>query len=223
MAVCQTPDVIVANLHRMGRLPILPVSAAVAAVALASTPGLAAAKLSERRDHGAAVSFPLLALPAKSSAATPAAHYSHSSHESHSSHYSHYSGTHNSHASHSSHSSHTSHFSGSPVSTAPTPTPTPSQTTATPQPSSPAASSRGHGHGHGHRHGHGPLKASLRHHRSASPSSVPTSPVGTISPRLTGNHQNNTDSGGADTAVGVVVLAAGITVYIIYRRRKQPR
>src|SRR5579862_7412271 len=103
----------------MGRLSILPMSAAVAAVALAATPGLAAARPPERRDHGAAVSFPLLALPAKDGGASPAAHYSHSSHESHashSSHSSHISGAHNSHASH---SSHTSHFSSSPASPAP--------------------------------------------------------------------------------------------------------
>jgi hypothetical protein len=188
----------------MGRLPILPVSAAVAAVALAATPGLATAKLPERRDHGAAVSFPLLALPAKGSAATPAAHYSHSSHESHSSHYSHYSGTHNSHASHSSHSSHTSHFSGSPVS----PTPAPSQTTASPQPSSATASPSAHA----------PSKPGLRHHKSASPSSIPRSPVATFSPKPTGN--DNSGDTGAGIAVGVVALA-GMTVFIIYSRRRR--
>jgi hypothetical protein len=67
------------------------------------------------------------------------------------------------------------------------------------------------------------LKVRLRHHKSASPSAIPSSPIATISPRLTGHHHNSSDSGAADTAVAVVVLAAGLTVYIIYRRRKQPR
>jgi hypothetical protein len=193
----------------MGRLPILPVSAAVAAVALAATPGLATARPPERREHTAAVSFPLLALPSKNGSVTPAAHYSHSSHESHSSHISHISGAHNSHASH---SSHTSHFSSSPVS--PTPTPTPSQTTASPQPSSPNATTSSPAHR--------PAKPGLRSHKSASPSSVPSSPIATISPRLTGNHNSNDPGTGADIAVGILTLA-GVTVYIIYRRRKQPR
>lgn len=184
----------------------------MAAVALAATPGLAMAKPSERRDHGAAVSFPLLALPAKGGGVTPAAHYSHSSHESHSSHISHYSGTHNSHASHSSHSS---HFSSSPASPSPTPTPTPRQTTATPQPSSPTATTPSHAHGQP-----GP---GLRHHKSASPSSVPRHPIKTISPKLTGNHDGGGPGAGADAAVIVVVLATGLTVYIIYRRKKHPR
>ncbi len=188
----------------MVRLPILPISAAVASVALAATPGLAAAKPLEGRDHGVAVSFPLLALPAKGGGPAPAAHYSHSSHESHSSHYS---GSHNSHASH---SSHTSHFSSSPVS--PSPTPAPTQITASPQPSSPTATTSA------------PVRASskpgLRSHKSASPSGVPRSPIATFSPRPAGN--DNGDGPGGDVAIGVVVIA-GVTVYIIHRRRRRPR
>jgi hypothetical protein len=65
------------------------------------------------------------------------------------------------------------------------------------------------------------LKARLRHHKSASPSSIPSSPIATISSRPTGNHDS---SSAPDTAVTVIVLAAGLTtVYIIYRRKKKPR
>ena len=78
----------------MKRSPILPVGAAVAAVALSASPGLAVAKPVDKRDQNGAVSFPLLALSTGDHSAKPTGHVSHSSHVSH------YSSSHNSHASH---------------------------------------------------------------------------------------------------------------------------
>ena len=58
----------------MGRPPILPVSAAVAAVALSASPALAAVTPTERHKGDAAVSFPLLALREATSTVRPSGH-----------------------------------------------------------------------------------------------------------------------------------------------------
>src|ERR1700729_597436 len=98
----------------MKRSPILPVGAAVAAVALGASPGLVAARPVDKRDQNGVISFPLLALRVADHAEKPSGHFSHSSHVSHSSHYS---------SSHNSHASHASHFSSVPPSPSPSPTP----------------------------------------------------------------------------------------------------
>jgi hypothetical protein len=197
----------------MGRSPILPMGAAVAAVALAASPGLPAVRPSERREYHEAVAFPLLALAVRSGSPMISSHYSHYSHASHSSHYSHYSGSHNSHASHYSHNSHASHFSTSPYTPPPSPSPTPTFSTATPRPHSPTATPT-------------TSAATSKHpkpaqHKSASPTSIP-SPIVTISPRLTNGHATGNDDAGGEVAIAVVLLA-GCTAIVIYGRRRRNR
>lgn len=200
----------------MKRPPILPLSAAVAAVALTASPGIAAASPPEKRGDSGLVSFPLLALRSGGGHAvvnSHYSHYSHSSHSSHSSHYSHYSGSHNSHASHS------SHFSSSPGS--PSPSPTPSTTSSTPAP--PAPVHRHHPHHPHHRH--------KRHHHqarrgtSASPSATASSsPAPTTSSAIT---RINTHTAASDSEVaegfGALVLVIGGITYILIRRRRRPQ
>jgi hypothetical protein len=85
---------------------ILPLAAAVTAVALGVTPAAAAPLSPGKRDEAKVVAFPLLAAKAQSPAAFghSANHVSHQSHESHVS----GGGYHSSHYSHSSHDSHSS-------------------------------------------------------------------------------------------------------------------
>jgi hypothetical protein len=109
--------------------PILPVAAAVTAIALGSTPSMAAAMPAGKRDDHKVVSFPLLAVKGKSPAGV-------SSHVSHSSHVS---GT----GGHNSHASHVSHVSSVPAPPAPPPQSSappvaPAPTTAAPPPAVPA-------------------------------------------------------------------------------------
>lgn len=119
--------------------PILPLAAAVTAVALGASPALAAPVSPGERNASRAVAFPLLAVKGQVPASV-GYHVSHSSHVSssgggHVSHSSHVSGAGGGHVSHSSHVSsvsHSSHVSASPapappVATAsPTPSPSPS-------------------------------------------------------------------------------------------------
>jgi hypothetical protein len=188
----------------MKRSPILPVGAAVAAVALSASPGLAAAKPVDKRDQNGAVSFPLLALSTGDHAAKPSGHVSHSSPASHSSHYS---------SSHNSHASHASHFSSVPSSPPPSPTPT---ATATPTPTPTR---------HHHRR---TAKAGRRHHHPAapkskspspSPSDITASPTTTINPR-TVSHSSGTNAAGD---VVIVLVIGGVTLAVIYGRKKRPR
>lgn len=102
------------------RSPILPLAAAVTAVALSASPAQAAPFLAGKRDGAAVVAFPLLAVKGQASASA-GAHVSHSSHESH------VSGT----GGHYSHVSHVSHVSSVPA---------PSPTSAAPVVSQPPAS-----------------------------------------------------------------------------------
>ena len=100
--------------------PILPLAAAVTAVALSASPAQAAPLLTGKRDGAAVVAFPLLAVKGQAPASA-GAHVSHSSHESH------VSGT----GGHYSHVSHVSHVSSVPA---------PSPTSAAPVVSQPPAS-----------------------------------------------------------------------------------
>jgi len=104
--------------------PILPLAAAVTAVALSASPAQAAPLLAGKRDGPAVVAFPLLAVKGQASASA-GAHVSHSSHESH------VSGT----GGHYSHVSHVSHVSSVP---APSPTSAAPVVSQQPAPASPA-------------------------------------------------------------------------------------
>lgn len=105
--------------------PILPLAAAVTAVALSASPAQAAPLLAGKRDGAQVVAFPLLAVKGQMPAAVEG-HVSHSSHQSH------VSGSGGGHVSHVSHHSH--------VSSVPAPAPTSAATVATqaPPPASPA-------------------------------------------------------------------------------------
>jgi hypothetical protein len=201
-------NVIVVSLSRMPRSRILPVGAAVAAVALSATPGLAAAATGKDHDQNDSVGLPLLALPGSSHVVSPAGHSSHSSHASHSSHVS------GAHSSHASHLSHHSHFSSSPVSppSSPTPSPTP---TASPTPAHHPGHHKRH---HRRRHHKRPQGSAIR--SSPSPSDITSTPIPTISQVAVSN--NSSDSGGGSTALGVVgiVVIGGVTLYITKRKRR---
>lgn len=194
----------------MKRSPILPVGAAVAAVALGASPGLVAARPVDKRDQNGAISFPLLALRVADHAEKPSGHISHSSHVSHSSHYS---GSHNSHASHASHASHFSSVPPPPPSPSPTPsvilTPTPTPTPAT------------HHHHHrtatGKRHHHPAVPKSKT--PSPSPSDITASPASTINPQPA-SHSSGTNAAGD---VVIVLVIGGVTLAIIYGRKKRQR
>jgi hypothetical protein len=110
--------------------PILPVAAAITAVALSSTPSMAAALPAGKRDDHKVVSFPLLAVKGKSPAGV-GSHVSHSSHVS---------GT----GGHTSHVSHISHVSSVPAPPPPSSAPpvAPQPTTAAPPPAVPATTSQ---------------------------------------------------------------------------------
>jgi hypothetical protein len=90
---------------RMRLSPILPVSLAVAAVAVSASQGNTVVEPDKRANHGV-VAFPLFALKSSDRTISSNNHYSH---ESHSSHYSHVSG------------GHSSHFSSAPSSPPPAP------------------------------------------------------------------------------------------------------
>ena len=105
--------------------PILPLAAAVTAVALSASPAQATPLLAGRRDDVKVVAFPLLAVKGQLPTSV-GGHVSHSSHQSH------VSGSGGGHVSHVSHHSH--------VSSVPAPAPTSVATGATqaPPPASPA-------------------------------------------------------------------------------------
>jgi hypothetical protein len=180
--------------------PILPVSLAVAAVALSASQGNTVVEPGKRDNQGV-VAFPLFALKASDRILSSNNHYSHESHSSHVS------------GGHSSHESHSSHFSSIPSSSAPAPVPSttaPAQivgsATATPSQSGTATVA--------------PVPAGSG--SGAPPSgAVPSDSLYSFSPQPTGN-----TSGGGDSAVGVlgvlVVTVSGVT-YIIYRRNRRPR
>ena len=186
---------------RMRRSSILPVGAAVAAVALGASPGLAAAApLSDKRNENGAALSSLLALRANDNSSLPDSHYSHSSHVSHSSHYS---GSHNSHASHSSHSSHFSSVSPPPA-PPPAPTPSPSPTASTPQPvQSPTA-----------------VRPQPLPPATPSPTGTVVSPTPTISPRPASYGSSARDVGEAGLGVAAVVVIGGVTYYVYERKRR---
>jgi hypothetical protein len=87
----------------VARSPILPLAAAVTAVALGASPAAAAPLSPGKRETANVVAFPLLAVKVQNSTGL-GYHVSHSSHDSHVS----GGGYHNSHYSHSSHDSHSS-------------------------------------------------------------------------------------------------------------------
>jgi hypothetical protein len=183
--------------------PILPVSLAVAAVALSASQGNTVVEPDKRSNQGI-VAFPLFALKASDRILSSNNHYSHESHSSHSSHVS---------SGHSSHDSHSSHFSSIPSSPAPAPVPSttaPAQIvgspTATPAQSGTVTAA--------------PVPAGSG--SGAPPSgAVPSGSLYSFSPQPTGN-----TSGGGDSAVGVlgvlVVTVGGVT-YVVYRRNRRPK
>jgi hypothetical protein len=99
-----TARAIADTVPQVAKSPILPLAAAVAAVAIGASPALAAPLSAGKRDGTTAVAFPLYAAKGQNPAGF-GDHVSHSSHESHDSHVSGGGG-------HSSHSSHDSHVSG---------------------------------------------------------------------------------------------------------------
>lgn len=105
--------------------PILPLAAAVTAVALGASPALATSTSPGKRDEAKVVAFPLLAMKGYASA----------NFESHVSHSSHVSGS-GGHVSHVSHSSHVSSINAPapPVTSAPPPAPPPAPVTTPPNP-----------------------------------------------------------------------------------------
>jgi hypothetical protein len=186
---------------------ILSLSAAVAAVALSASPGMAAVRPAGKRSDSAIVALPLLALHKSDIAVSP---YSHSSHVSHSSHFS---SSHSSHASHSSHSSHSSHYSSAPYSPPPSPVPSPVTTQSQSAPSHHAGAPKLPKIPR-------PSISSTSASPSPSQSTSPSPSATTISPRPTAN-----DSSPGDVAVDVIVgLAAlgGVTFYI-YRKNYRSR
>jgi len=197
----------IAIVPRMGRSPILPVGAAVAAVALGASPGLVVANPAGRHKENAAISFPLLALASSNSVARPSGHVSHSSHSSHSSHVS------SSHSSHGSHHSHHSHYSSSPTLPPPPSVPPPSPTATQ---SSPAQSLTHRPHRKRKHHAGHPGSSATQ---SATPSPSPTrsspSAVPSVSPRPV------SDNGETTAGVVVVLLLIGTaTVYLIRRKSR---
>lgn len=199
-------DVPSGNVPPMRKSRALSMSAAVAAMSLSLTPGVAVAKPADKRGSSSVVAFPLLALHMDEHATSPFSHYSHSSHVSHSSHYS---GSHNSHSSHYSHSSHSSHYSSSP--TVPPPPP-PTSTQPAPSPSSARPKSAGHS---SHHHVSAP-SPSPSASQSSSQSPSPTPSDSTISPQPA-SHDSASDDAGVWVIVGLTALGAGGT-YFIYRR-----
>jgi hypothetical protein len=185
----------------MGRSPILPVGAALAAVTLSASPALAAANPAEKRNNGV-VAFPLMALRASDSTPLPSSHYSHSSHSSH---YSHYSGSHSSHASHYSSSPYSPPPSPAPTVTTVTPTPTP---TASPTPTPTRTTAKTSG------------KTKKRRHSSSaspSPTGTSTSPPARINPKPVSNDSSDDSIG--EVVIAVVVIS-GVTLFIYQRKRR---
>jgi hypothetical protein len=189
--------------------PILPVSLAVAAVALSASQGNTVVEPDKRSNQGV-VAFPLFALKASDRILSSNNHYSHESHSSHVS------------GGHSSHESHSSHLSSIPSSPAPAPVPTttapaPVPTTTAPAQivGSPTATLSQSGIVTA-----APVPAGSG---SGGPPSgaVPSGSLYSFSPQPTGN-----TSGGGDAAVGVlgvlVVTVGGVT-YVVYRRNRRPK
>jgi hypothetical protein len=182
----------------MGRSPILPVGAALAAVTLSASPALAAANPAEKRNNGV-VAFPLMALRASDSTPLPSSHYSHSSHSSH------YSGSHSSHASHYSSSPYSPPPSPAPTVTTVTPTPTP---TASPTPTPTRTTAKTSG------------KTKKRRHSSSaspSPTGTSTSPPARINPKPVSNDSSDDSIG--EVVIAVVVIS-GVTLFIYQRKRR---
>lgn len=190
----------------MGRPPILPVSAAVAAVALGASPGLVAVNPAGKHKENEAITFPLLALASSNSTARPSGHVSHSSHSSHVSHYS------SSHSSHGSHYSHHSHYSSSP--SLPPPSPTPAVTQSSP---TQAQSPRPPGKKKHHARNPGSTRTPS-HSPTPSPSQSSPSAVPSISPSPV---SSDSSAGGAiaDVVVALLVIG-GVTVYVVRRKNR---
>ena len=174
--------------------PILPVSLAVAAVALSASQGNTVVEPDKRGNQ--VVAFPLFALKASDRILSSNNHLSHESHSSHVS------------SGHSSHESHASHFSSIPSSPAPAP-----NTTAPPQiVGSPTATPPQSGTATAV-----PIPAGSG--SGAPPSgAVPSGSLYSFQPQPTGN-----TSGGGDSAVavlGVLVVTVGGVTYVVYRRRR---
>jgi hypothetical protein len=100
------------NIPAVARSPILPLAAAITAVAIGASPALASPLSAGKRDDAQVVAFPLLAVKGQG----PAGFGYSANHSSHQSHESHVSGGggggHSSHYSHDSHYSHTSSVPG---------------------------------------------------------------------------------------------------------------
>jgi hypothetical protein len=207
----QPNDVVPGNVPPVGKSRVLSMSAAVAAVALSVTPGVAVANPAGKRSSHSVVSYPLLALQMSEQAISPFSHYSHSSHVSHSSHYS---GSHNSH---SSHSSHTSHYSSSPT-TPPPPPPTSAAPTQNPAPSPTQSQTSGQGGNGGAGISSGSPSPSGSQSTSQSP--TPTATNSTITPQPASDGSSDDDAV-AGVIIGLAVL--GGATFFIYRRNSRTR
>jgi hypothetical protein len=179
---------------RMRLSPILPVSLAVAAVALSASQGHTVVEPDKRANHGV-VAFPLFALKASDRIISSNNHYSHESHSSHSSHVS------------GGHSSHVSHFSSAPSS----PPAAPITTASAPVAGSPTVTSAPPASGSS--------AAPVPSGSVPAPSGSGGSPISSFSPSPTGNDSSGGDAAPAVLAVLVVTVAGGVT-YTVYRRRR---
>lgn len=176
---------------RMRLSPILPVSLAVAAVAVSASQGNTVVE-PDKRAHQGVVAFPLFALKSSDRIISSNNHYSH---ESHSSHYSHVSG------------GHSSHFSSAPSSPAPVTTaPAPAVGSPTAIPAGSGAGSSG-----------SPVPSGSVPAPSGSGGSG--SPISSFSPSPAGNTSSGGDAAPAVLAVIVVAVGGGVT-YTVYRRRR---
>lgn len=178
---------------RMRLSPVLPVSLAVAAVALSASQGKTVVEPDKRGNQGI-VAFPLFALKASDRIISSNNHYSHESHSSHVS---------------GGHSSHVSHFSSGPSS----PPPAPSTTAPVPPVGSPTVIPAQSGAGSsGSPVPSGSVPAS---------SGSSASPSGSFSPEPTGNTSDHGDPTGVIIAVIVLSVGGGVT-YTVYRRKQRP-
>lgn len=185
----------------MAKSPILPLAAAVTAVALGASPALAAPLSPGKRDEVKVVAFPLLAVKGQSPAGL-GYHVSHYSHESHVS----GGGYHSSHYSHDSHYSHTS--------SVPAPAPT-TAASAAPVSGQPAPASS---------QNLGSAAASSGSPSAAAPSRSGSlgSPVvpGSGSPALSGSPAASSSGPGCMFVVVAPLTAAASGIKRITRRRR---
>lgn len=204
------------SLPVMKRPSILPVSAAVAAVALSASPAVVAASPAGRRDLNGPVAFPLLALRADTSPAAQGGHVSHSSHSSHIS----GGGSHSSHISHASHFSSTAPPPPAP-SPSPSPTPTPTPVTDSPQPVTTNQAARKRKKRHHRRHHHATVAAPPSAPASPTAASSATGPSAAFTSRPASSTSPADSGGQVATDVSLAVVVAGGVTFWIYRRKKR--